>query len=419
MLTLCFTSVAAAILRQSRKNSKNARRTGAVVRSVQLGMVALVLGASAGMAQAGGHGGGGGGGGMKFGGNSLGSAISSRSSQTVASNGNSGFVGSKLNSQSLNNLKATDFKLAPRDKISTTNNNPISSAVNHSNSIGGIKLDKGTKLTDVVKSDSRLGIGLNNKLGDVLSKDKPNLLHSDVAKRLASGLKDKNNDCHDKCHDKCHDFCKWFKPCSSWYCWNYYPAWCPLYSCNCGYWYDVPVVVVEEGVDLQLLAVRALDGGDAAQQAGPAFRVWIRNNSRVAIAHPFNVLLLAARDAQPAQDLPQAGVRIESIGPGQVVPVDIRLPVTANQPGLPMLHVLVDSHREIAEVNETNNGAILARGEILPLETEEAAKGISAPVEPFSALDALGATTPAQASVNAVNVPLMMRGPVADQSEEN
>jgi hypothetical protein len=161
--------------------------------------------------------------------------------------------------------------------------------------------------------------------------------------------------------------------------------------------------------------------------------VWIRNNSRVVIDHPFNVLLLAARDAQPAQDLPQAGVRIENILPGQVLPIDIRMPVTANQPGLPMLHVLVDSHREIPEVNETNNGTILARAEILPVEMPQAAKTVAtvpagatgpamttaptlttAPAAGPVAGSAVVESTETPAAVDSTDsqVPLMMRGPV-------
>jgi hypothetical protein len=181
--------------------------------------------------------------------------------------------------------------------------------------------------------------------------------------------------------------------------------------------------VVEEGVDLQLLAVRMLDAGDAEQ--GPAFRVWVRNNSRVAINHPFNVLLLAARDANPAQDLPQVGARISAINAGQVLPVDIRLPVAANQPGLPMLHVLVDSHREINEVNEANNGLVIARSEVLPLEVLEtpaqaATAGAAAatnvapqgPTQP--ATDAAATVNDSAASSTDSEVPLMMRGPVSN-----
>jgi hypothetical protein len=185
--------------------------------------------------------------------------------------------------------------------------------------------------------------------------------------------------CHDKkwFHDYCHDCCfhDCYFCCPWWYCWDFYPIWCPLYHCGCGYWYNVPVVEIAEGVDLQLLAVRMIDAGDAAQNLGPAYRVWVRNNSHVAILHSFNLLALAARDGRPAADLPQAGVRVDSIEAGQIIPVDIRLPAEANAPGLPMLHVLVDSHREIAEVYEDNNGAVLNRADILPVGSMESGVG--------------------------------------------
>ena len=55
--------------------------------------------------------------------------------------------------------------------------------------------------------------------------------------------------------------------------------------------------------------------------------------------------------------------------------VDIRLPIEANQPGFPMFHVVVDSHREISEVNETNNGLVINRGEVKPIELTQATTG--------------------------------------------
>ncbi len=173
----------------------------------------------------------------------------------------------------------------------------------------------------------------------------------------------------DKSKDKVKFFCDPSHKhcCPWWYCWNY-PCWYPLYGCSCGDYCDVPVVEIAQGLDLQLLAVRTIDSGDPSQQLGPALRVWFRNNSAVAINHPFNVLALAARDAQPTADLPQAGVRVESIEAGQTMAVDIRLPVEANQPGFPMFHVLVDSHREIPEANETNNGLVINRSEVQPVE---------------------------------------------------
>ncbi len=424
MITLCFTPVATAAFRRTRKTQKNARRTDAVVRTARIGLVSLVVVALAGMAQAAG-----------FGGRTLSGPSGSSSGPSMVSRntiqfsqqtGNTGFAGPKFNSQSVNSksIQSMDYKLVPRDTVKfDTKLNGINNAVTNNKTT--LPFNKG--LIDAVKNSNKPIIDRKiSGLADKIKTDKP------MIDRKINGLADKiKNEKHidkkipglvdsikDKCHDhdKCHDNCHCFHPCPWWYCWDY-PCWCPLYTCSCGYWYDVPVVVVEEGLDLQLLAVRMIDSGDVAQQAGPAYRVWIRNNSRVAIQHPFNALLLAARDANPAQDLPQAGVRIESILSGQVLPIDIRLPVTANQPGLPMLHVLVDSHREIPEVNETNNGTILARAEILPVEvTEVAPKTVTtAPATAETAAPAAVESTDSAAdAATDSQLPLMMRGPVAN-----
>jgi hypothetical protein len=110
---------------------------------------------------------------------------------------------------------------------------------------------------------------------------------------------------------------------------------------------------------------------------GPRYRVWVRNNRPTPIAGPFNVVLMAANSPEPAQNLPQAGVRIETLNPGELKAVDIRLPLTVanmsvDELGQPApfqsLHVLVDSHQEIQEEREDNNGAVISRLEILPID---------------------------------------------------
>ena len=50
----------------------------------------------------------------------------------------------------------------------------------------------------------------------------------------------------------------------------------------------------------------------------------------------------------------QRGTGRDRIDAGATLSVDIRLPMQANDGGFPMLHVVVDSHREIPEVNEAN-----------------------------------------------------------------
>lgn len=126
-----------------------------------------------------------------------------------------------------------------------------------------------------------------------------------------------------------------------------------------------------------MLAVRFVDNGHPEQNLGPRYRVWIRNNSPIQVATPFSVLALASNDPTPTAELPQAGVVIPTMDIGEVKPVDIRLPLQANRLGqtpeghrVPFnyLHVLIDSHQQIGETDESNNGSVVARTDILPVD---------------------------------------------------
>lgn len=168
-----------------------------------------------------------------------------------------------------------------------------------------------------------------------------------------------------------------YQPCQPWVYYQY-PVWQPLPVATCGTWVDVePVIIQEASMDLQLLAVRFVDNGHPEQNLGPRFRVWVRNNSQIQITSPFSVLALASNDANADASLPQAGVVVPSMDIGEVRPVDIRLPLQANRLGITpeghkvpfnYLHVLVDSHQQVTEVNEANNGAVIARTDILPVD---------------------------------------------------
>lgn len=156
-----------------------------------------------------------------------------------------------------------------------------------------------------------------------------------------------------------------------------YPVWQPLQVVTCGTWIDVPPVVIDTGFDLELLAVRFVDPGHQEQNLGPRYRVWVRNNSPAAIGAPFNVTLVAANGPQLLGELPQAGATIPNLDPNSVMPIDIRLPLVANRLGrqadgtiVPFshLHVMVDSHRDLAENNEANNGTIIDRTAIYPVD---------------------------------------------------
>jgi len=375
MFAFCFAKAAAAQLRSARK----VRKTTRVVR---FGMIGLTVLMAAVEVQAAGFGSTGKSGGT---GQTMSSAPSLGSLNRVSSNtthidykptllGNLNQT-TGLGGSSAGKVGTTEISRTPKSidlgKVGTTD---ISRTPKHidlgkgkmpidSNLLGKNK-DKGIAVGE--KGNKKNGIPLVD--GNKHKIDSKNF-DKDHFKQFCHDKKWFHDYCHDCCFHDCYFCCPW------WYCWDFYPVWCPLYHCGCGYWYDVPVVEIAEGVDLQLLAVRMIDSGDAAQNEGPAYRVWVRNNSHVAILHPFNVLALTAHDGNPAADLPQAGVRVDSIEAGQIIPVDIRLPAEANAPGLPMLHVLVDSHREIAEVYEDNNGAVLNRADILPVGSMESGVG--------------------------------------------
>ncbi len=165
-------------------------------------------------------------------------------------------------------------------------------------------------------------------------------------------------------------------PCTPWVAWQF-PVWQPLPYVACGSWVDVSPVVVNSGADIQLLATRFVDPGHPGQELGPRFRVWLRNNSGFDLNQDFNVLLLASTDANAFAGLPEAGVRVAGMRAGEIQSVDIRLPFAANKLGrdssgqaIPFtyLNVLVDSHNELPEAFENNNGATLIRGDILPVD---------------------------------------------------
>jgi hypothetical protein len=359
MFMFCVTTVAAAQMRRTAKTRKSTiRNTSIAVRKVSLALALLAVLAAAGTAQAGGHGGGG-----SMGGGSMGSSFSS-----VASHNSSGIFSQ---SNATSNSNAMKFNQPSSVKLDSNKATTLNNTTNNTTS----GKNTNTNTTNSNTSSNTLKTLTNNKASELTKLADKNSNNDNKGKLLSDDKSMCKNKCKPCCPCKCYPCCPW------WYCWNY-PCWCPLYGCDDGCWDDVPVVAVDQGLDLQLLAVRIVDSGDPEKQLGPAFRVWFRNNSQVAVNHPFNVLILAARDAQPTADLPQTGVRVDSIDAGQTLAVDIRLPVAANQPGFPMLHVLVDSHREIAEVNKTNNGLVINRADIQPIDEAPATGDVKTPDAP-------------------------------------
>lgn len=167
-----------------------------------------------------------------------------------------------------------------------------------------------------------------------------------------------------------------YHSCGPWVAWNF-PTWQPLPYATCGTWVDVPPVIVNSGIDVQLLATRFVDPGHPDQQLGPRFRVWMRNNSAIDLTQQFNVMLVASNDGTVDSGLPQAGIRISGLHAGETQAVDIRLPFAANTMGrdtaghqIPFTYLtaLVDSHNELSEADKSNNGTTLPRGDILPVD---------------------------------------------------
>ncbi len=156
-----------------------------------------------------------------------------------------------------------------------------------------------------------------------------------------------------------------------------YPVWQPLPVEVAGTWVDVPPVIVDAGNDLQMLAIRFVDPGHIEENLGPRFRVWIRSNSRQPIQQPVDITLFASNDRHLASGALQAGVTIPEIQPDTIIPIDIRLPVEVNRMSIDQegnqvpfqfLHAVVDSRNALPEVDKANNGAIVDRGEIFPVD---------------------------------------------------
>ncbi len=168
-----------------------------------------------------------------------------------------------------------------------------------------------------------------------------------------------------------------YEPYYDWAWWET-PVWAPLPAATCGTWVEVerPVVPATQ-YDLQLLAVRFVDPGHPEEKLGPRYRVWLRNNSDQPITTPFNVMLFAGNDDKLTANLPHSGLRVTSIEPGTTQSVDIRLPLEAatmgrdaqgNPAPYQYVHVLLDANQEIAETTRNNNGAIIPRGDVLPVD---------------------------------------------------
>jgi hypothetical protein len=156
-----------------------------------------------------------------------------------------------------------------------------------------------------------------------------------------------------------------------------YPVWQELPVIASGTWVEVPSAPVARGSDLQLLAVRFVDPGHREEDLGPRYRIWLRNNSEAPLKQNFDVTVFASNDKELSDQVVQAGVTIPEVAADDTIAIDVRLPADANrlftdknQDRVPFrfLHVVVDSGNDIKEDNEENNGAVLSRSEIFPVD---------------------------------------------------
>jgi hypothetical protein len=134
---------------------------------------------------------------------------------------------------------------------------------------------------------------------------------------------------------------------------------------------EVQTAAVSAPLDLELLEVRQLDRGTA--EAGPAYRVTLRNKSGEAVNQAFHVVLAATISRQPSRDGAFADAEVNGMEAGRAISVDLRLPANAlslgqNSEGQPVpfswLTALVDSHQELTQVTRENDYATLNRAEI-------------------------------------------------------
>jgi hypothetical protein len=129
--------------------------------------------------------------------------------------------------------------------------------------------------------------------------------------------------------------------------------------------------------DLELIEVRCVDAGTPAKNQGPCFRVWFRNNSLTVVGTSFRVAVLASLSRNFDLRSPRAVVEVKAMKPGEVLTVDLRLPMQVNFLGrniegrsLPFgfLAAVVDCEQTLSDSNRENNIAVLGRLEIPMVE---------------------------------------------------
>ena len=290
--------------------------------------------------------------------------------------GNNGGNAMKFKVQAGNNgsngSSNPSFKLADKIQLSAGNFASGRSA-DQGNKDTGIKLDTIKKIGNG-NTGIAGGLGLNNKDNKTLGiglKD----LNKIGNNKISDVIKPKDKCFPDKCKDPCHDKC----------CHDKYHCWFPIWTYP-SYCYDTTVVVerpvfietpvpVATPVDLELVNVQFGDVGDPASGLGPRYRITVRNASPTLVGQ-FKVVAVAVAGNQPSPEAPPVVAVLDSLKPGEVRSLDIRLPVGAltlahdaagNVGPFTQLGVAIDADNQIAESNEANNSTILDRQQIPPI----------------------------------------------------
>lgn len=143
--------------------------------------------------------------------------------------------------------------------------------------------------------------------------------------------------------------------------------------------------------DLELLSVGMI--GNVADQAGPTYRITIRNHSPLP-AHHFEVSLIAML-GELNRSSPVATVHINAIGANAIGHIDIQLPhgVMAMGPEgsttpFQTLVAAIDSFDELAETTELNNVMTLSRAAIAVVEVATTTTTATPAVAPAAAVAA-------------------------------
>lgn len=129
---------------------------------------------------------------------------------------------------------------------------------------------------------------------------------------------------------------------------------------------------VQPDMDLELINVEMVSGGDREARRGPSFKVTVRNSGKRNL-EKFLVSLVACKDAQIDSNSVHASTTVEELAAGAETSIAVTLPLEAmalgsDAQGRPMpyksLVAAVDSDERISEGNEENNLALIDRTSI-------------------------------------------------------